>query len=194
MSVRHVLRALLALGITFGSAWGQKVQIQYDHGADFSQYRTYTWKDRNLLTRQGPEGEKELDQLIVSAANAQLKAKGLVETTSGSPDLYLSYQAGGVLGSHGPGDAGSVLATDAGGPLSAEIAPSEGKSVSLQGSVSTSASAWPGRFSVTLAAPPGFRFCSAGDGIWAATRNWRCCSREGKSGRLIVSHAVSDEP
>jgi hypothetical protein len=122
MSVRHVLRALLVLGIAFGSAWGQKVQVQYDHGADFSQYKTYAWKDRDLLTRRGPEGEKRLDELIVSAANAQLKAKGLVESSQ-SPDLYLSYYAGSVLGSQGPGNAVSVLATDAGGPYTAEITP-----------------------------------------------------------------------
>jgi len=122
MSLKHVLRALLAMGIAFGPAWGQKVQLQYDHGTDFSHYKTYAWKDRDLLTRHGPEAEKQLDELIVSAVNAQLKARGLVETSE-SPDLYLSYYAGGTLGTHGPGEAVSVLATNAGGPLSPEMAP-----------------------------------------------------------------------
>ena len=59
-----------------GSALGQQVKIDFDHHADFSQYKTYSWqeiKDPNSLW----------DARIKSAVNAQLAAKGWTQVDSG---------------------------------------------------------------------------------------------------------------
>jgi len=120
MTVKGVLRLLLVLGLAMSPAWGQKVQTQYDPSTDFSRYKTYAWKERKLLTRQGPDADKQLDETIVSAVNAQLKAKGMVETQE-SPDLYLSYRGGGLPGSQGSGEPVDVRAVDIGSPYNTPI-------------------------------------------------------------------------
>jgi hypothetical protein len=52
-----------------GSAFGQKIQTDFDHQADFSQYKTYTW--------QTIKADNSLwDARIKNAINAQLGSKG----------------------------------------------------------------------------------------------------------------------
>jgi len=111
---------MVVMGLALSPAWGQKVQTHYDQGADFSRYKTYAWKERKLLTRQGPDADKQLDQSIVRAVTEQLKAKGLVETQE-SPDLYLSYRAGAVPGSQGSGEPVDMRAVDVGSPFGIPI-------------------------------------------------------------------------
>ncbi|HEY6289963.1 MAG TPA: DUF4136 domain-containing protein [Terriglobia bacterium] len=136
MIVKRVLPAWLALGLALSSAWGQKVETHYDRSADFSRYKTYAWKDRELLTRQGPDAEKQLEQSIVGAVNAQLKAKGLVETSE-SADLYLSYHGGALPGKHGAGEPVSARQPDLGGPFNTTIVPGSVPNVwfSVQGQI-----------------------------------------------------------
>lgn len=78
------------------SVWGQKVDIHYDHSANFQRYRTYAWGERKLLTRQGRENETLIDQAIVSAVNAELQARGLSEDQN-APDLYVAYRGGAAV-------------------------------------------------------------------------------------------------
>jgi Domain of unknown function (DUF4136) len=59
-----------------GSAFAQKVQTDFDHQANFSQYKTYSWqeiKPANSLW----------DSRIKSAVDAQLAAKGWTQVASG---------------------------------------------------------------------------------------------------------------
>jgi hypothetical protein len=59
-----------------GSAFGQKVQTDFDHQANFSQYKTYSWqeiKPANSLW----------DSRIKNAVDAQLAAKGWTQVPSG---------------------------------------------------------------------------------------------------------------
>jgi hypothetical protein len=59
-----------------GSAFAQKVQTDFDHQANFSQYKTYSWeeiKPANSLW----------DARIKSAVDAQLAAKGWTQVASG---------------------------------------------------------------------------------------------------------------
>jgi hypothetical protein len=59
-----------------GSAFAQKVQTDFDHQANFSQYKTYSWqeiKPANSLW----------DARIKSAVDAQLAAKGWTQVPSG---------------------------------------------------------------------------------------------------------------
>lgn len=62
--------------ILMGSAFAQKVQTDFDHQANFSQYKTYSWqeiKPANSLW----------DARIKSAVDAQLAAKGWTQVDSG---------------------------------------------------------------------------------------------------------------
>ena len=62
---------------TLTPAFGQRVQIDFDHKRDFSQYKTYSWqeiKPANSLW----------DSRIKSAVDAQLNAKGWAPVDSGS--------------------------------------------------------------------------------------------------------------
>ena len=59
-----------------GAAFAQHVQTDFDHHANFSQYKTYSWqeiKDRNPLW----------DSRIKDAVDAQLAAKGWTQVASG---------------------------------------------------------------------------------------------------------------
>ena len=60
-----------------GPAFGQKIQTDFDHQADFSQYKTYTW--------QTIKADNSLwDARIKNAINAQLGAKGWTQVDNGA--------------------------------------------------------------------------------------------------------------
>jgi hypothetical protein len=64
------------LMVLLGSAFGQNIQTDYDHQANFSQYKTYSWqeiKPANSLW----------DSRIKNAVDAQLSAKGWTQVDSG---------------------------------------------------------------------------------------------------------------
>jgi hypothetical protein len=61
---------------TLGAAFAQKVETDFDHQANFSEYKTYSWqeiKPANSLW----------DSRIKSAVDAQLAAKGWTQIASG---------------------------------------------------------------------------------------------------------------
>ncbi|MCZ6779415.1 MAG: DUF4136 domain-containing protein, partial [Acidobacteria bacterium] len=55
-----------------------KTTVDYDRDADFSKYRTYSWKDGT------PVANPLMQERAVEAIDEQLKAKGLKQVTSGS--------------------------------------------------------------------------------------------------------------
>jgi len=64
------------LVVLLGSAFGQHVQTDFDHRANFSRYKTYSWqevKPANSLW----------DSRIKNAVDAQLSAKGWTQVDSG---------------------------------------------------------------------------------------------------------------
>jgi Domain of unknown function (DUF4136) len=71
-------------------AAAQKVSVGYDHTADFSKFRTYSW------TKGMPAKDPGIDQQIVAAIDSQLEAKGL-KRTNDKADLNVSYHA--IVGS-----------------------------------------------------------------------------------------------
>ena len=83
--------ALMVLAAT--TVWAQKVETQYDHGVDFSRYKTYAWTERKFETMQGAEGTHVIDQVLLEAVNKQLQAKGLTEAEN-APDLHVTFYAG----------------------------------------------------------------------------------------------------
>jgi uncharacterized protein DUF4136 len=58
--------------LTVVLAFGQHVTFDYDHNANFSKYKTFSWI-KKPVTRQDPF----LQQRIINAVNAQLQSKGL---------------------------------------------------------------------------------------------------------------------
>ena len=67
----------------------------FDRGADFSRYHTYAW----VSAAQDVTGDKRLDSSLVNAriraaVDAQLRAKGYLASSNGSPDFLVAYQAG----------------------------------------------------------------------------------------------------
>jgi len=82
--------------LSSASAWCQKVDVKYDHNTEFGRYKTYAWQERKLQTLQSKANQKLIDEALVSAVNAQLKAKGLTEVQS-NPDFYLAYDGGSSI-------------------------------------------------------------------------------------------------
>jgi hypothetical protein len=80
--------ALVLMGIVFlfaGSLSAQDVKTDYDHNADFTQYKTYSWehvqtKDPLFIDR------------IKSAVNAALAAKGWTQVDSGGDVSIIAIQ------------------------------------------------------------------------------------------------------
>jgi hypothetical protein len=66
--------ALLLLTVSF--AFGQKVRFDYDHNANFFNYKTYSW------IKQPVTNDPFMAQRIVQAVDAQLLAKGLKRVDS----------------------------------------------------------------------------------------------------------------
>jgi hypothetical protein len=60
-----------------GSALGQSIQTDFDHQANFSQYKTYSWQAIKTT-------DSLWDARIKNAVNAQLAAKGLTQADNGA--------------------------------------------------------------------------------------------------------------
>ena len=77
-----------------GPAFGQKIQTDFDHQADFSQYKTYTW--------QTIKADNSLwDARIKNAINAQLGAKGWTRVDNGAADTQPAAK-GSTQADNGP--------------------------------------------------------------------------------------------
>jgi hypothetical protein len=76
MKFKRLTLALAGLLFTAAVLSAQQVKTDYDHSADFSRYKTYSWvqvKTSNSLW----------DERVKSAVNSALAAKGLTEVASG---------------------------------------------------------------------------------------------------------------
>jgi hypothetical protein len=74
------------------SAFAQKVNVQYDHDADFSHIRRYKWRTHPVFEKN-PELQQTYAtgiQLVLEAGNAQLMKRGF-EPDDVSPDIFVSF-------------------------------------------------------------------------------------------------------
>ena len=77
--------ALVVLSLLVSSAAvAQKVNVDWDRQANFSQYHTYMWQ------KSPHPGKGFWDDRIVSAVDQQLQAKGLTKADA-NPDLWVVY-------------------------------------------------------------------------------------------------------
>jgi Domain of unknown function (DUF4136) len=82
---KWILSPLLLL-LMVSSASSQKVAVGYDHAADFSKIKTYSW------TKGVPAKNPDIDRHIISTIEKQLAAKGLTRANEDA-DMLISYHA-----------------------------------------------------------------------------------------------------
>jgi hypothetical protein len=71
-----------------GSAYAQKVNTDWNHETNFSNYKTYAW-----LESKHPAPSSLTNRRIIENIEKQLAAKGLRKATN-NPDLFVAYNAG----------------------------------------------------------------------------------------------------
>ena len=82
-----VCAATMALG-----AWAQKVDTKLDESYDFSEHKTYKWRENRLMTQQNPDTNYMMDKKIVRIVNETLKSRGFVEVHDNPCRLRWSTQ------------------------------------------------------------------------------------------------------
>ena len=88
MKPKYAALMILALLISAGSAFAQKVSVDFDKDADFTKYKKYAWAEG--VPAKDPFAHKR----IVDAVDAQLAAKGWTKVEPGdNPDAYVLYRA-----------------------------------------------------------------------------------------------------
>ena len=89
LAVRALALSLLILAS--GALCAQKVKVEYDHGADFSKFKTYAWTDGT------PAVNPVWDQLIMATIGSELEARGLRRVEAKDADLLVAYHVAGDL-------------------------------------------------------------------------------------------------
>src|ERR1700750_1346418 len=74
--LRFITLCAAAYLATLTSAFAQRVKTDFDHQANFAQYKTYYWQEIK-------PGASLWDSRIKNAVNAQLEAKGLAQVADG---------------------------------------------------------------------------------------------------------------
>ena len=77
-----ILGGILTCSITFA----QKVRVDYDHGANFAKYHTYSWGQ----TQAAPEVSQLVEQRIVAQIEENLARRGLKRVETGGDLLVTS--------------------------------------------------------------------------------------------------------
>jgi hypothetical protein len=83
--VHRTLSYMLFSLALLGSAFAQQVQTDFDHQANFSQYKTYSWKEIK-------PPDSLWDSRIMKAVGAQLSAKGWTQVNSGGDVAIVSIK------------------------------------------------------------------------------------------------------
>src|SRR4051794_14207564 len=86
MKVRQAVLSISMVALLAGASFAQKVKTDYDHSANFSQYKTYSWeavKTQNQLN---------IDR-IKNAVNADLTARGFTQVPSGGNICVVAIEA-----------------------------------------------------------------------------------------------------
>ena len=95
MHVDLVALCALSVSLALAPAVAQNVEVNYDKGAPFKQYKRYAWGKNSLVSRQTPEVEAEIQKKIEASADRQLAAKGFAKDDA-KPDFWIHYDAGAI--------------------------------------------------------------------------------------------------
>jgi hypothetical protein len=85
--MNRLLTITIVMILAAAAALAQNVKVDFDKERDFSQYRTYAWKDSGGASEQAVETSFTARR-IREAVNRELTAKGMTEVTE-NPDLHL---------------------------------------------------------------------------------------------------------
>jgi len=94
MRLRLPLYGIVLAAVAAGCS-APKIGYDYDRGTNFGQYRTYAWGSG----AQVATGDRRVDSALVdarirTAIDSQLRAKGYIASSNGSPDFFVTYHAG----------------------------------------------------------------------------------------------------
>jgi hypothetical protein len=78
----------MAAALLPSQAVAQKVRVDYEHGTDFSKYKTYKW----IKIKDNPDVNQLVNQRIIEAIDAAMVKDGLTKAED-NPDMYIGYQA-----------------------------------------------------------------------------------------------------
>jgi hypothetical protein len=88
--MRTRVATIAALIVLVSVAMAQKVNTDWQHGTDFSKFKTYAWGES-----PHPIQDSIWNQRIIGDIDAQLAAKGMQKVTPDqNPDLIVVYNAG----------------------------------------------------------------------------------------------------
>ena len=87
--MRHLSLCLVGLLAGAGTAFAQKVFVDYDSATPFSQYRTYQLRDTRLGLQ---ETHPDIHRQIVVKIKSYLQEGGMIDATS-DPDVLVAYYA-----------------------------------------------------------------------------------------------------
>ncbi|MCZ6765688.1 MAG: DUF4136 domain-containing protein, partial [bacterium] len=95
--VRYAILSILVAALAFGCASSFEVHRDWDRDADFTQYQTFSWLERETpkagSARVAQRRNPLLEKRIKSAVEGQLMGKGLVRI-EGTADLIVVYHTG----------------------------------------------------------------------------------------------------
>src|SRR5436309_924587 len=86
MKVRNVLASFAIVALLASASLAQHVKTDFDHNANFSQYKTYSWEAVKT------HNELNIDR-IKNAVNADLTAKGWTQLSSGGSLSLVAMEA-----------------------------------------------------------------------------------------------------
>lgn len=87
------MRAIFLIGFLAVCAYGQKVTVEFDQGADFTRYRTFAVRDGQLNSRNPALNSELVKKRIETEIIRDLSARGLTLST-GRSDLNVRYRLG----------------------------------------------------------------------------------------------------
>src|SRR5580698_7694319 len=88
---------LLALASAVSPGVAQKVRVDYDHGCDYSHYKTYRWVGSQTASSDGQFPNQLMQQRIVRFVEEALAAKRFTRVETGGDNLG-NYERKGKAG------------------------------------------------------------------------------------------------
>ena len=87
------MKAILLTLLVSASAFGQKITVEFDQGADFTRFRTFAIRDGRLNSRNPALNSELVKKRIEADLERDLTARGLIMVT-GKSDLNVRYSFG----------------------------------------------------------------------------------------------------
>jgi hypothetical protein len=121
MRVRRTLAAVALGSLLVPEALAQdlkmpKVELDYDEGADFAAFKTYSWKDPAAAAN-----DPQMHTRIVWYVERELEKKGLAKQPEGKGDLFVRYYAKAKEGLKGTSSQGESYLPGGAGQLTTSV-------------------------------------------------------------------------